>query len=295
MVAISIVPFLKCADPRFWQFQALENPPSNFSKEKLIMKRIFPVFLVLGLILGLWSSQSLAYTQTFQDETLVQASGSGSGYTGGVWYDIIGGNEYDISKIEVTWNGSEVIIDIHTNTSGNRIGTDYVADVALDLDQNGVWETGIVLKNDDRSSSYNVNTMYTFGNSNNNHWQISDEYPGGVYGTNYDRSNNPNQAGAHDPYDPPVLLKTTATPISDDSVTVNWEADGSPTPYLLTLTLTGVNAGGDWNSFDLLWATQTCANDTQYIQATVPIPGSLLLLGTGILGLGLLGWRRKRG
>jgi hypothetical protein len=26
-----------------------------------------------------------------------------------------------------------------------------------------------------------------------------------------------------------------------------------------------------------------------------PIPGSMLLLGTGLLGLGLLGWRRKRG
>ena len=263
------------------------------------MKRIFPVFLALGLILGIWSGKSLAYTETYQDDTLVQASVTGSSYTKDYWYDIIGGNEYNISQIGVTWNGDDIIISIYTNTSGNRISGDYVADVALDLDQNDVWETGIVLKNDDRGSTYSANSMYTFGNSNNDHWQISDNYTGGVYGTSYDHSNNPNSTGTHDPYDPPVLLKTAAAPISDDPVTVNWEGipSGSPTAYLITLTLTGVNADGDWNAFDLLWATQTCANDTQYIQAysPVPIPGSLLLLGTGILGLGLLGRRRKRG
>ncbi|MFZ2087435.1 MAG: VPLPA-CTERM sorting domain-containing protein, partial [Desulfobaccales bacterium] len=72
--------------------------------------------------------------------------------------------------------------------------------------------------------------------------------------------------------------------------------NGSPTTYLLTLTMGGVNAIVDWKAFDVLWGNQTCANDTQYIQAAAPapLPASVFLLGSGILGLGLVGWRRKK-
>ena len=263
------------------------------------MSRIIPFFLTLGLMLGMGSSQSLAYTQEYLDNTLVQASDSGSGYIQDHWYDIIGNNNYELYKIDVTWSGTDVIIGIYTNTSGSRIGSDYVADIAIDLDQNGVWETGIVLKNVNRASSYDNNTLYTFSNTNNSHWLISDNFSNipGTYGKNYDRSNDPNPAGNHDPYDPPVLLTTNVTPISSQTITAVWGVapNDSPTSYLLTLTLTGVNEDGDWNNFDILWGTQTCANDTMYAQVHAPIPASVFLLGSGLLGLSLVGWRRKTG
>ena len=262
------------------------------------MSRIIPFFLTLGLMLGMWTNQSLAYTQTYLDNTLIQASGSSSVYTQGQWYDTIGGNNYELYKIDVTWSGNDVIIDIYTNTSGNRISGDYVADLALDLDQNGYWETGIVLKNNDRTTLDN-NTLYTFSNANNDQWQVADDFSslGGVWGTKYDRSNNPNPAGSHDPYDPPVRLITDVTPISSQTITASWGVapNGSPTSYLLEITLAGVNLNGDWNDFDILWGTQTCANDTMYAQVHTPIPASVFLLGSGLLGLSLVGWRRKMG
>jgi hypothetical protein len=51
------------------------------------------------------------------------------------------------------------------------------------------------------------------------------------------------------------------------------------------------------NPITYLHLTYMCGNDNlmgRVEQGTVPIPGSVLLMGTGLLGLGGLGWRRRK-
>lgn len=57
--------------------------------------------------------------------------------------------------------------------------------------------------------------------------------------------------------------------------------------YLITLTFNAPPNG----EFDYLWATALCANDVVY--SPVPIPGSLVLLGSVLLGLVGVGLRKK--
>ncbi|MGO8762806.1 MAG: hypothetical protein ACLP2P_12110 [Desulfobaccales bacterium] len=81
---------------------------------------------------------------------------------------------------------------------------------------------------------------------------------------------------------------------SDGSATVQWSND---TKHHLGNTVTidlGTLLTSDPWSF--VWGTATCGNGTVYafIPSSVPLPPSALLLGTGLLGLVGLGWRRRQ-
>jgi hypothetical protein len=128
---------------------------------------------------------------------------------------------------------------------------------------------------------FTAGTMYAVGT-----FKISDDFE--PVGGGYDYNHNV-----------PVALATVGnnygwTSFTGGTVTWNALAAGLPDWRVDVLNL-GVGQGGIYQddpngTWCITWGTATCAND---VVGCVPIPPSVLLLGSGLLGLGFLSWRKK--
>ena len=112
---------------------------------------------------------------------------------------------------------------------------------------------------------------------------------------------NPNPLGGYGKYisGSEVPVAVTGTTTVDLAVAWVWGDPvhpGTSTGNSFALGLSGLSGFQSGVAFDILWGTAQCANGP--IQANfsnvVPIPPSALLLGTGILGLVGLRWRRQK-
>jgi hypothetical protein len=247
----------------------------------LQIKKVALYAVCLALLTGLGVSGAWGYTINDTTQALAYyktAPSTYSGWTG--WFDVIGtAADFDTKGADIS--GSQLTIftnwgpardgDLGVITADLFIdkGCDGSIDYAVGLDQN------VNGQGQDRLGNvYNINGDSTRYSTSYDLFKANGSV---VYGGKYDEG---------DPKLVPVLATTSDM---GNSIYAEWFhlGDGANPDYKVVIDLSSLSLGSDWC---FVWGTGTCANDT--FAGAVPLPPSLLLLGSGLLGVCLLRGRK---
>ena len=205
------------------------------------------------------------------------------------WGDVIGNSAYfDINRMEVSFNNGYLIVDVYSSYFDNigiyetqlgdlfisnngwapHVTSPYLSDNASNGES---WEYALVLNNHSGSATSGTLKLCTIGSGT---IKTSFAPPGYTFRDGQE-----------------VQFTPTGSFLATGTWAINNLVEGSPdTDDYLRFNITY----GNWgviDSFGFHWG-MTCANDVIEGAAPVPEPSTLLLLGAGLIGLGLLG-RRK--
>ena len=251
------------------------------------MRRL--LMLMAGIIF-IWSGSVLAYT--INDDPNVNKVGMG--YTrwpnseAEGWYDVIGASNFNTKGINVDLSGDEVTITMYTKFDGAvKLGSDtvYAADLGLDLDLDGKYEYGVVLTHGTGGDQDYSAELYQVKKWKSSYqvWERGASSSWG-YGEFYPESTGwPKPRKAWVKMDGGTWKGDVDISIDESGGLYAWKLE-------IDKTLFGSDLKGEIGIF---WATGTCANDVVKGEAVVPIPPTILLLGSGLLGFALLGRRKK--
>jgi hypothetical protein len=251
---------------------------SNIMKKPL---RLLLLALLLPMLLLSTAAGALANSYDFPDVTDVEAWRGNAPRTSGSWvgwFDVIG-DEARFQTFGATLTDNN--LTIFTNWGPDDVGFlgSETADLFLDIRNTGSWTHAV-----------NLNAVLTAGGPGNfvadilaitSSPQTSQELFAGtglIYGGRYDEA---------DPKPVPVLAAGEVV----GQAAVIWAAlAAGESSHSIAIAL-GHVPGFDARNFAFLWGTATCGNDT--MTGVVPLPGTVLLLGLGLLGLVGLGFRRR--
>ncbi len=249
------------------------------------MRKMMLLAMSLVLALGFGVSGAWGDVLNFPDNTLVEEWNHGIPLAGPIWSDVVG-PAVPFATRNATYDTTSHVLTIFSNWGQNTTSfvntippiTFVTADLFLDFLNGGATtdaairlfgaDVGRVFYNPTFDTSISVAGLRVVN-------------IGGKFTTNLNAPGPPS-------FDVPV---TATSPASADLVSVIWTTiNQADAIFSVAIDLDGI-AGLNPNNFGFLWGTSTCANDV--ITNTVPVTPSLLLLGSGLLGLGFM--RRKRG